>query len=72
MMLHHSIWNIHSIQFPCTNTYSRGDYEYCRVPGTRQLSPLEVGEDNLKFEPEKLRKIQVHQYRQTKGCYGGF
>ena len=22
---------------------SRGDYDYCRVPGTRQLSPLEVG-----------------------------
>ena len=23
----------------------RGVYDYCRVPGTRQLSPLEVGED---------------------------
>ena len=38
----------------------RGDYDYCRVPGTRQLSPLEVGEDNSKFEPKKLRKIQIH------------
>ena len=41
-----------------TKSYcSRGDYDYCRVPGTRQLSPLEVGEDNSKFEPKKLRKI---------------
>ena len=24
----------------------RGDYEYCRVPETRQLSPLVVGKDN--------------------------
>ena len=24
----------------------RGDYDYCRMPGTRQLSPLKVGEDN--------------------------
>ena len=23
----------------------RGDYDYCRVPGTRQMSPLEVGEE---------------------------
>ena len=39
-----------------------------RVLGTRQLSPLEVGEDNSKFKPKKLRKIhQIHQYGQTKG-----
>ena len=50
----------------------RGDYDYCRVPGTRQLSPLEVGEDNSKFEPKKLRKVEIHQYGQTKGCYRGF
>ena len=31
---------------------SRGDYDYCRVPGTWQLSPLEVGENNSKFEPK--------------------
>ena len=37
-----------------------------------QLSPLEIGEDNSKFEPKKLRKIQVHQYGQTKGCSMGF
>ena len=61
-----------------THTYfipslqTRGDYDYCRVPGTRQLSPLEVGEDNSKLEPKKLRKIQIHQYGQTKGCYRGF
>ena len=50
----------------------RGDYDYCRVPGTWQLSPLEVGEDNSKFEPKTLRKIQIHQYGQTKGSYRGF
>ena len=52
--------------------FSRGDYDSCRVSGTRQLSPLEVGEDSSKFEPKKLRKNQVHQYGQTKGCYRGF
>ena len=31
----------------------RGDCDYYqRVPGTQQLSPLEVGEDNLKLEPK--------------------
>ena len=50
----------------------RGDYDYCRVPGTRQLSPLDVGEDNSNLETKKLRKNQVHQYGQTKGCYKGF
>ena len=35
---------------------TRGDYDYCQVPGTRQLSPLEVGEDNSKFEPKKIKK----------------
>ena len=30
-----------------------GDYDYCRVPGTRQLSPLEVGDYNSKFEPKR-------------------
>ena len=49
----------------------RGDYDYCRVPGTLQLSPLEVGEDNSKLEPRNLRKNQIHQYGQTKGCYRG-
>ena len=38
----------HTIMVPL----SRGDYDYCRVPGTQQLSPLEVGEDNSKFEPK--------------------
>ena len=33
--------------------------DYCHVLGTRQLSPLEVGEDNPKFEPKKLREIQT-------------
>ena len=52
----------------------RGDYDYCQVPGTRQLSSLEVGlgEDNSNLEPKKLRKIQIHQYDQTKGRYRGF
>ena len=58
------------LQIKCNTC--RGDYDFCRVPGTRQLSPLEVGEDNSKFEPQKLRKIQIHQYGQTKGCYRGF
>ena len=35
------------------------DYDYCRVPGTRQLPPLEEGEDNSNFAPKKLRKIQI-------------
>ena len=35
-----------------------GNYDYCRVMGTRQLSPLEVGEDNSKFEPKKLKKFK--------------
>ena len=38
----------------------------------QQLSSLEAGEDNLKLEQKKLRKIQIHQYGQTKGCYKGF
>ena len=47
----------------------RGDYDYCQVPGTRQLSSLEVGEDNSKFEPKKLRKIQIHKYGQKTGAF---
>ena len=50
----------------------RGDYDYCPVPGTRQLSPFEVGEDNSKFESEKQKILQIRQYGQTKGCYRGF
>ena len=50
---------------------SSGDYDYCRMMGTWQLSPLEVGEDNLTFEPKKFRKIQIHQYGQTMGCDRG-
>ena len=50
----------------------KGGCANCRVPGTWQLSPLGVGEDNSKLEPNKLRKIQIHQYSQTKGCYRGF
>ena len=46
---------------------TRGDYDYCRVTGTLQLSSLEVGEDNSKFEPEMVRKIQIHRHGQTKG-----
>ena len=34
--------------------------------------PLEVGEGNSKFKHKKLRKIQIDQYGQTKGCYRGF
>ena len=35
------------------------------LPGTRQFSLFEVGEDNSKFKPKKLRKIQIHWYGQT-------
>ena len=59
------------LHFVCIGVTVRGDYDYCRVLGTRQLSPLEVGEDNSKLEPKKLRKIQIYQYGQTKGCYRG-
>ena len=34
----------------------QGDYDYCRVPGTRQLSPLEGGEDNSNFKHKKIEK----------------
>ena len=37
----------------------RGDYDYCRVPGTRQLSPHEVGEDNSEFESINMVKQKV-------------
>ena len=40
----------------------------CR--GTRQVSPLEVGEDNSKIVPKIFEKIQIHQYGQTK--HSGF
>ena len=50
----------------------RGDHDYCRVTETRQLSSLKVGEDNKKFEPTKLKRIQNHQYCQTKDCFRGF
>ena len=36
------------------------------------MTTAECREDNSKFEPKKLRKIQIHQYGQTKGCYMGF
>ena len=36
----------------------QGDYDYCRVPGTRRLSPLEIGEDNSKFKHKNLRKFK--------------
>ena len=45
---------------------TRGDYDYCGLPETLQLSSLEVGEDNSKFEPEILGKIQINQHGQTK------
>ena len=38
------------------------------MSGTRQLSPIEKGEDNSNLEIKKLRKIQIHQYGQ-KICY---
>ena len=35
------------------------------VPGNRQLSPLQVGEDNSELQPVNLRKIQINQCDQT-------
>ena len=34
----------------------RGDYDYCRVAGIKQQSPLEIGEDELKIRTQKSRK----------------
>ena len=51
---------------------SRDDYDYSQKLGTRQLPPLEVGEDNSNLGPKKLRKIQIHQYGETKGRFGVF
>ena len=45
---HTNLWEVGN-----TNTY-RGDCDYCQVPGTRELTPLEVGDDNS--EPKNLRK----------------
>ena len=47
--------------------WRRGDYDYCRVPETRQLSSLEAGEDNSNLETKKIRKIQIDQYGRYKG-----
>mgnify|MGYP001796591655 FL=1 len=45
----------------------RGDYDYCRVPGTRQLSPLE---DNSKSEPKKLEKFKSINMIKQKAVIG--
>ena len=42
------------------------------MPGTRQLSPLEVGEDNSKFEPKKLRKFKSIDMVKQKVVIGVF
>ena len=48
----------------------RGNYDDCRVQGTRQLYPLKVGEDYSKSKHKKLRKIPIHQYGQQKVVAG--
>ena len=50
---------------------TRGDYDYCGLPETLQLSSLEVGEDNSKFEPEIGKFKSINMVKQ-KGCYRGF
>ena len=40
------------------NHVTRGDYDYCRVPGTRQLSPFEVGDDNSKLKHKNWEKVK--------------
>ena len=68
---HWLLWNsITTIYKTCM--IIRGDYDYCRVPGTPQLSPLEVGKITQILKHKKLRKIEMHQYGQTKGCYRVF
>ena len=47
----------------------RGDYDYCRVPGTQQLSPLEVGEDNSRFEPKNLKSINMVKQKVVIGVF---
>ena len=47
----------------------RGDYDYCRVPGTWQLSPLEVGEDNSKLEPKKFKSIDMVKQKVVIGVF---
>ena len=39
-----------------TNVVTKGGYDYCRVPGTRQLTHFEEGEDNSNFELTKSKK----------------
>ena len=60
-IMYHESWGISlrdvhpsnkTTQKPTKTQKSRGDYGYCQVPGTRQLSPLEVVGDNSKFEPK--------------------
>ena len=48
--------DMHSVMLRVSNkrlVNIRGDCDYCRVPATRQLSPLEVGEDNSNLEQKK-------------------
>ena len=47
----------------------RGDYDNCRVPLTQQLSSLEVGEDNSKFEPKKFKSINMVKQRGVIGVF---
>ena len=47
----------------------RGDYDYWRVPLTRQLSPLEVGEDNSKFKPKKFKSINMVKQKVVIGVF---
>ena len=42
----------------------------CREPGSCPL--MKQGKITQNLNPKKLRKIQVHQYGQIKGCYSGF
>ena len=48
---------------------ARGDYDHCRVPGARQLSPLEVGEDNSKLEPKKFKSIDMVKQKVVIGVF---
>ena len=58
-----------------TQKFTKSPYQMKLCPGAIMTTakcqkPLKVGEDNSKFEPKRLRKIQVYQYGRTRGVLG--
>ena len=52
--------------------YDKKRTHMTRAIMTTAKFPLEVGEGNSKFKYKKIRKIQIDQYGQIKGCYRVF